>query len=123
MAKRPSVVAPGLLARPGSAPARSTPIEDMPRSVPTSAPAAAVSRAAAPTSVDSPQDLQAGGIKAATRGLTVYLLPDEHKRLRRFALDLDVPSLHELLLMGVDRLLVERGEAPIRRYAPKPKKG
>ena len=95
----------------------------MPRSVPTSAPAAAVSRAATPTSAEAPQDLQASGIKAATRGLTVYLLPEEHKRLRRLALDLDVPSLHELLLLGVDRLLAERGEAPIRRYAPKPKKG
>ena len=42
-----------------------------------------------------------GGIKAATVGTTVYLLPREHKRIRRLALDLDIPSVHELLLTGL----------------------
>jgi hypothetical protein len=65
-----------------------------------------------------------GGIKEATVGLTVYLLPREHKRVRRLALDMDVPSVHELLLLGLDRLLTERGERPIERYSPpRPVKG
>jgi len=65
-----------------------------------------------------------GGIKAATIGTTLYLLPAEHKRVRRLALDMDVPTVHELLLLGLDRLLAEQGEPPVERYSlPRPKKG
>lgn len=112
--KRSSVVALGLLAKPGGAPARTTPVEDLPRPVP----------ASVSSSPEASSGTTKGGIKAATVGTTVYLLPQEHKRVRRLALDLDVPSVHELLLMGLDRLLVERGEPPIDRYSPpRPKKG
>jgi len=39
-------------------------------------------------------------------------------------LDLDVPTAHELPLMGLDRLLAERGEPPVARYSPpRPRKG
>ena len=56
-------------------------------------------------------------------GTTVYLLPREHKRVRRLALDMDVPSVHELLLLGLDRLLAEQGGPPIERYSqPRPRK-
>jgi hypothetical protein len=111
--KRASVVAPDLLARPGGAPARSTPVEDLPRPAPAAAPGPAPSAEGARL-----------GIKRATVGTTVYLLPAEHKRVRRLALDLDVPSVHELLLMGLDRLLAERGEPPVARYSPpRPRKG
>jgi hypothetical protein len=104
--KPPSVIASGLLARAGGAPARATPIEDLPR------PAVAAA------------DERTGGIKQATIGTTVYLLPDEHKRLKRLALDLDLPTVHELLLTGIDRLLRERGEPPLVRYsAPRARKG
>ena len=114
--KRPSVVASGLLARPGAAPARTTPVEDLPRPVPSPAPM--------PGPEPPAGQRREGGIKNATVGTTVYLLPREHKRVRRLALDLDVPSVHELLLMGLDRLLAERGEPPIERYSPpRPKKG
>jgi hypothetical protein len=98
--KPPSVLASGLLAKAGEAPARSTPIEDLPRSA-----VAAVEE-------------RTGGIKQATIGTTVYLLPEEHKRLKRLALDLDLPTVHELLLTGIDRLLRERGEPPLVRYSP-----
>jgi hypothetical protein len=109
--RRPSAVAVGLLARPGAAPARSTPVEDLPRAGGSEAPPI-------PEAVRS-----AGGIKAATIGTTVYLLPGEHKRVRRLALDLDVPSVHELLLLGLDRLLAEQGQEAIERYSPpRPKK-
>jgi hypothetical protein len=109
--RRAPAVAFGLLARPGAAPARSTPVEDLPR-------AGQVAEAPVPEAV------RGGGIKAATIGTTVYLLPGEHKRVRRLALDLDVPSVHELLLLGLDRLLAEQGQEAIERYSlPRPKKG
>ncbi len=119
--KRPSVMASGLLARPGGAPARSTPLEDLPRSPlgPVAEPEPSPILVAPPAVEMVPK-----GIKQATVGTTVYLLPSEHKRVRRLALDLDVPSVHELLLMGLDRLLANRGEAPVIRYSqPRPKKG
>jgi hypothetical protein len=120
---RPSVVAVNLLARPGAAPARSMPIEDFPRSIPAEvASAPPVAPQPAPKAM-SRAEHGAGGIKAATIGTTVYLLPTEHKRVRRLALDLDTASVHELLLLGLDRLLSDRGEAPLVRYSPpRPKK-
>ncbi len=127
--KRSSTVAVNLLARPGRAPARSVPIEEFPRPVPEPRvriePASAAPNALrTPVSIDEGGDRKTGGIKAATVGTTMYLLPTEHKRVRRLALDLDIPSVHELLLLGLDRLLAERGEPPIVRYSqPRPKKG
>lgn len=115
--KRAPALAPGVLAKPGAAPSRSTPVEDLPRPAPVQAAPAAPERAAA-----------AGGIKNATVGTTVYLLPAEHKRVKRLALDLDVPSVHELMLLGLDRIFAEQGQPPLRRYmnptaAPRRKKG
>lgn len=67
---------------------------------------------------------QGTGIKAATIGTTVYLLPVEHRRVKRLALDLNVPSVHELILLGLDRLLAEQREKPLQRYSPpRPSKG
>lgn len=121
---RPSVVAGNLLARPGAAPARSVPVEDFPRAVPgTQANAPAPAAPPDPEPATQPERAP-GGIKAATIGTTLYLLPTEHKRVRRLALDMDVPTVHELLLLGLDRLLAEQGEPPIIRYSePRPKKG
>ena len=98
------MVALNLLARPGNAPVRSTPVEDYPRvaDVPAVTPATEAGKV---------------GIKAATIGTTVYLLPAEHKRVKQLALDMDVASVHELLLLGLDKLLADRGRAPITRYA------
>ena len=102
------MVAGGLLARPGGAPVRSTPVEDYPR------------LQAGPSGSDNAaKDVSrpVGGIKASTVGTTLYLLPSEHKRIKRLALDMDVASVHELLLLGLDRLLVENGDAPVTRYS------
>jgi DNA (cytosine-5)-methyltransferase 1 len=55
------------------------------------------------------------GIKGATRSTTVYLLPDELRRLKKLAVDLDV-SLHDLVLRGLDRVLAEAGQRPLTRY-------
>ena len=96
--RKPSL-APGLFARPGAAPSRSPPVEDLPRA------------GAQPASAET------GGLKAATVGTTLYLLPQESKRLKRPALDLDL-SLHELMLTGLDRVLAEHGQPPVRRYVP-----
>ncbi|MCR0985859.1 hypothetical protein [Roseomonas populi] len=72
----------------------------------------------------APASASPGGIKAATIGTTVYLFPEEHKWVKRLALDLDVPSVHELILMGLDRILEERGERHLERYSPpRPRKG
>ena len=122
--RRASVVAGNLLARPGAAPARSVPVEDFPRAIPD-----AQANAPAPLASPAPEpaaqpERAAVGIKASTIGTTLYLLPAEHKRVRRLALDMDVPTVHELLLLGLDRLLAEQGEPPIIRYSePRPKKG
>lgn len=123
--KRPSSVASNLLARPGAAPLRSAPVEDFPRPTAGGRPEAPPAPPATPPSPKPTiADKPPGGIKAATVGTTVYLLPAEHKRVRRLALDLDVPSVHELLLLGLDRLLAERGEPALARYSqPRAKKG
>jgi hypothetical protein len=109
--KRAPAVALNLLARPGNAPVRSTPVEDYPR-------AADVADAApTPDGRNAGRVGQVGGIKAATIGTTVYLLPAEHKRVKQLALDMDVASVHELLLLGLDKLLAGQGRDPIARYA------
>jgi len=56
------------------------------------------------------------GIKASTKGTTLYLLPDEQKRLKQLALDLDT-SMHEMILQALDHFLVGHGQQPIRRYS------
>jgi len=136
--RRPSVLASGLLARPGGAPARSTEIEDLPRSIEQPAlpsPPPAVVEAPSTPAMKAPaepaaprQEIEeapsgAGkGIKGATMGTTLYLLPDEAYRLKRLALDLRV-SLHDLMLDGLDLILSKHGADPLTRYTPqKPKK-
>lgn len=122
--QRPSVVTSNLLARPGAAPARSVPVEDFPRVVPDAQASAHAPSAPLAPELVAQSERAPGGIKAATIGTTLYLLPAEHKRVRRLVLDMDVPTVHELLLMGLDRLLAEQGEPPIIRYSePRPKKG
>ncbi len=69
----------------------------------------------------STDSLAKAGIKGATRAATLYLLPDEQRRLKRLAVDLDL-SLHELVMTALDRLLADHGQPPVRRYAPRKKK-
>lgn len=95
---------------------RTTPVEDLPRADLSGKP-----EANPPASITGDA---LGGIKKVTVGTTLYLLPGEHKRVRRLALDLDVPSVHELILLGLDRLLADHGQPPIQRYSPpRPRKG
>ncbi len=56
------------------------------------------------------------GIKSKTIGTTLYLLPHESKRIRQLAAELDL-SVHELMLVGLDRMLAQNGQRPIERYS------
>ncbi len=95
---------PDVFARPGAAPARGRAIEDLPREVSPPLPV-----------VDS--RAIGGGLKASTVGTTLYLLPEESRRLKHLAVDLGL-SVHELLLTGIDKVLSEHGHPPIHRYVP-----
>lgn len=55
------------------------------------------------------------GIKAATVAQTVYLLPEDHKSLRRLAIDLGC-SANELFLRGLDLLFAQHGLPSVGRY-------
>jgi DNA (cytosine-5)-methyltransferase 1 len=79
----------------------------------------AVHTAFEPTTVSDPIKTRVG-IKGQTVGTTLYLVPNESKRVRRLALELNL-SLHELLLRGLDRLLAESGQRPVERYQAAPK--
>jgi len=57
-----------------------------------------------------------GGLKTSTVGTTVYLLPEESWRVKQLAIDLKI-TVHELMLRGLDRMLQDHNEKPIRRYA------
>ena len=141
--QRPSVLASNLLARPGSAPKRTPEIEDLPRTVEPQvsaesaqskveeqslpltplapAPIADVppepAKRAASSEVPPTAAGSGRGLKEATVGTTLYLLPDESYRLKRLALDLRL-SLHDLILAGLDLVLEQHGAAPLTRYAP-----
>lgn len=93
---------PDVFARPGAAPSRGRAVEDLPREATTGAPAVPG---------------ETGGLKANTVGTTLYLLPDESKRLKHLGIDLG-KSVHELILTGLDRILEEQGQPPLRRYVP-----
>ena len=54
------------------------------------------------------------GMKQATVGTTVYLLPEQSSRVRDLADELQV-SVHEVIMFGLDRLFMERGMPPVRR--------
>lgn len=73
-------------------------------------PVKAQSKAAA-----APDTKEDGNLKNSTRATTVYLLPNELKRLRMLSLQHD-KSLHTLILDGIDRVLADLGEAPLSRY-------
>lgn len=61
------------------------------------------------------------GIKGRTTTLTAYLVPDAANRLKTLAAEAGIPA-SELLLRGVDRLLAERGQPPLERYVPQPRR-
>ena len=46
--------------------------------------------------------------------MTVYLLPDDHRRLKMLAAD-EVTSIQSLIMDGLDILLTERGQPSVQR--------
>jgi hypothetical protein len=56
-----------------------------------------------------------GGIKQAAIATTLYLLPDDHKRLRHLAADRGVAA-QSLLLDAIDMLFAAAGEGPVTRW-------
>lgn len=54
------------------------------------------------------------GLKRRTVATTAYFLPEEADRMHKLALALGI-SVHELMMRGLDRMLMEQGLPPVRR--------
>lgn len=63
---------------------------------------------------------QSADLKRKAIATTFYLLPDDHRRLRRLAADKDVAA-QTLLLDALDMLLEREGQAPVQRWEPRRK--
>jgi hypothetical protein len=59
-------------------------------------------------------------LKRTAIATTFYLLPDDHRRLRRLAADKDVAA-QTLLLDALDMLLEREGHVPVQRWEPRRK--
>jgi hypothetical protein len=46
---------------------------------------------------------------------TLYLMPSDHRRLRKLAIDRDV-SMQTLILDAIDLLMVREGQGPVERW-------
>src|SRR3954447_18987836 len=64
---------------------------------------------------DSPQAKPAPSLKEKAINMSIYLLPDDHRRLRRLAADEDT-SIQTLVLDGIDYVLSQRGQARVTRW-------
>ena len=62
-----------------------------------------------------PQPKVALGLKEKAINMSIYLLPDDHRRLRRLAADEDT-SIQTLVLDGIDHVLNERGQERVTRW-------
>jgi hypothetical protein len=72
---------------------------------------------AAPPAPSPPAPTPAAGqsLKDKAVATTLYLLPADHVRLRRMALERNV-SFQTLMLDAIDMLLGSQGEPPVRRW-------
>lgn len=59
-------------------------------------------------------------LKGKAVATTFYLLPDDHRRLRRLAADREVAA-QTLLLDALDMLLEREGQGPVQRWEPRRK--
>jgi len=55
------------------------------------------------------------GLKEKAVNMSIYLLPDDHRRLRRLAVDGDT-SIQTLVLDGIDAVFSKHGLAPVKRW-------
>jgi len=63
----------------------------------------------------------AGGLKERATATTLYLMPADHRRLRKLAIDRDV-SMQTLILDAIDLLMAQAGEAPVERWETRRKR-
>lgn len=64
----------------------------------------------------APEQAEDGrGLKEKAVATTLYLLPDDHRRLRRMAIDRNI-SFQSLMLNAIDLLLAREGEKPVGRW-------
>jgi len=61
------------------------------------------------------EDVRRRGLKEKAVSTTMYLLPEDHRRLRRMAIDHNV-SFQTLMLDSIDLLLAREGEEPVGRW-------
>jgi hypothetical protein len=65
-----------------------------------------------------PAKENAAPIKERAVGMTVYLLPDDHRRLRVLAATEDT-TIQSLAMDAIDALFATRGEPPVQRWEPR----
>lgn len=68
-----------------------------------------------------PPPLSSGGLKERAAATTLYLMPADHRRLRKLAIDRDV-SMQTLLLDAIDLLMAQENEAPVERWETRRKR-
>ena len=79
-------------------------------------PQAAFHEVPSPTASPPPDPPErAVGLKEKAINMSIYLLPDDHRRLRRLAVDED-SSIQSLVLDGIDHVLSQRGQGVVTRW-------
>ena len=71
--------------------------------------------------VPDPLPSAGGSLKGRATATTLYLLPPDHRRLRKMAIDRDV-SMQTLILDAIDLLMADAGEQPVERWETRRKK-
>src|SRR3954453_2602866 len=68
-----------------------------------------------------PTPAPASGLKERATATTLYLMPVDHRRLRKLAIDRDV-SMQTLILDALDLLLTQADEPPVERWETRRKR-
>jgi hypothetical protein len=68
-----------------------------------------------------PAPAPANGLKERAAATTLYLMPADHRRLRKLAIDRDM-SMQTLILDALDLLLARENEPPVERWETRRKK-
>jgi hypothetical protein len=62
-----------------------------------------------------------GGLKERATATTLYLMPADHRRLRKLAIDRDV-SMQTLILDAIDLLMEREGQGAVERWETRRKR-
>src|SRR3954447_15646090 len=76
---------------------------------------------AEPAPAPTPAPAPPGGLKERATATTLYLMPADHRRLRKLAIDRDV-SMQTLILDAIDLLMEREGEGPVERWETRRKR-